>query len=140
MPTQGDDRSFSVLAIVALVLVLGYWDNAPIELHEATVPTGFMRDIRVEVPAKVFELSKSLLTSGSIRIGEVDVDMGTVNTVTVGGGKLVFDPPARIRYDGPGILNFGTTVTEITVIPDGSALLIDVNRSPIDVKVVTDGN
>ena len=69
-------------------------------------------------------------------IGDVRLDFSGVNVVTVGDGKMLFSPPAKVLYDGPGLLNIGTTVTEISVVPSGEVLLIDLNRSPVDVEVI----
>ena len=60
------------------------------------------------------------------------VDFSPVQTVTIKGGRIVLDPPAKVAAKfGP--LDIKTTITNIQVRRGG--IKVDIDSSPIDVEV-----
>lgn len=102
------------------------------------VVTGLLPDVKLTLDPAIHALVREFIRTGKITSDRVGASMTAVRTIRCEPGKLIFEPPIDVKYDGPGFVNVSTTVKEVRVTSDG-AILIDVVNSPIDV-IVTGGS
>jgi len=141
MPSRTEPEKTSwltVIIIVAFFFVLT--QGRPDAVVPDVVPrvpdvaTGILPDIKLTLDPAIHALVREFIQTGRINGGRLGVSMTAVKTIRCEPGRLIFEPPIAVEYDGPGFLNASTTVKEIRVTSDG-AILIDVVNSPIDVIV-----
>ena len=70
------------------------------------------------------------MEDGTYEKDDLRIDASGVQTIRVHNGRLTFDPPIQINWKF-----IETTVTEVSVDHEGTSIFIDVDHSPIDVKV-----
>ena len=121
--------------IIVVCLILGRGESVAPESEPAPeIATGFLSDVRIKLDAKSHRLMSDFIRTGKLSKDRVGVDMTAVESIRCLPGRLVFSPPIRVNYDGPGPLNAGTTVKEIRIGADGE-ILVDVVNSPIDLVI-----
>jgi hypothetical protein len=129
----------TVLIIVAFFYVLSQGrqdDVVPDVVPDAPdVATGLLPDVRLTLDPAIHSLVREFIQTGKISSGRAGVSMTSVDTIRCEPGRLIFNPPIDVKYDGPGFVNVSTTVKEIRVTSEG-AILIDVVNSPVDVIVI----
>lgn len=136
-PTNG---TLIVLALIAFV-AWGPDPSAPEPGLPPEVPDGQvvgLGDAVIKLPSEQYGPIEHLLLTGKVLRDHWVLDFSSVQTITVSDGRMVFNPPATVTYDGPGRLDIGTTITEITARPADGLIFVDVDMSPIDLKVVPD--
>ena len=132
-----------VLGLIAYLMYTGITKHLPPKPTPPTPsplpdvqPIEGLPDVRLSLPEELLTPLITVLQGKPLLKDNWSLDLSGVQQVTVGDGKAWLSPPAKIKYDGPGLLNIGTTVSVISVQEDGKTLLIDIDRSPIDVKVI----
>jgi len=93
-------------------------------------------DYPIKINAKLYQLLKDLLNDGIIQQDGKSADFSYVQTITIDNGKVSFDPPVKVSLD-TGVLNITTTVSEARTVGDG--IHVEVDHSPINIKVIPDG-
>ena len=125
------------LASVAIVvcLVLGHRESVNHEpAPSAEISQGMFSDVRIKLDSKTHGILSDFIRTGKLNRDRIGVDMTQVESIRCLPGRLVFSPPIRVKYDGPGPLNAGTTIKEIRLGADGE-ILVDVVNSPIDLII-----
>lgn len=129
----------TVLIIVAFFYAMseGRQDSvAPDVVPDAPdIAKGILPDIKLTLDPAIHSLVREFIQTGKISSGRAGVSMTAVDTIRCEPGRLIFNPPIDVKYDGLGFVNVSTTVKEIRVTSDG-AILIDVVNSPVDVIVI----
>jgi hypothetical protein len=121
-----------------LFFVWLFGQSPAVERHTPPEPPlnskGLLSDVRVEIPQEAHQLAAEFIRTGRLRHGRFGVDTTAVESIRVVPGRLIFNPPIRVSYDGPGPLNASTTVKEVLVGVDGK-IVVDIVNSPIDVVI-----
>lgn len=90
----------------------------------------------IKINAKLYQVLEELLNNGLIEQDGKVADFSHVQTITINNGKVVFDPPIKLSLD-TGVINITTTVSEARTVGDG--IHVEVNHSPINIKVIPNG-
>jgi len=88
-------------------------------------------DKRIEVDESILNVIHSLLDHGKVTQDNAVLDLSPVQTVTVSDNKLTFNPPAKVMWRF-----LSTTITNITASRDDNSIFIDVDHSPVDIKLI----
>ena len=109
------------------ILFIGYllYTSPPVQ-----TTTSFI-DKRVEVEESILNVIHSLLDHGRVTQDNAVFDLSPVQTVTVSDNKLTFNPPAKVMWRF-----LSTTITNITASRDDNSIFIDVDHSPVDIKLI----
>lgn len=131
------NRGFVVLIVAVLVFTgagRGLAARLAARAERIADAERLLPDVRIQIPSDVRDILKQFVATGAIRVERFGVDVSQVKTIRLDAGKMAIDPPVRLEYDGPGFLNAGVTVSEVRITPHGD-VLIDLNRSPIDIII-----
>ena len=111
---------------VGILLILYFICTSP------PVPTAksFM-DKHIEVEESILDVIHSLLDHGKVAKDNAIFDLSPVQTVTISDNKLTFNPPAKVMWRF-----LSTTVTNITASRNDKSIFIDVDHSPVDIKLI----
>lgn len=136
MIRRDDDTPIALILLLSFAFVgfikSGGSVSEPIEPPE--ISQGFFEDVRIKINFNSHQLLSEFIQTGKFSKDRVGVDMTAVESIRCLPGRLVFSPPIRVNYDGPGPLNAGTTIKEIRFGTDGE-ILVDVVNSPIDLVI-----
>lgn len=94
-----------------------------------------MIDKELKISPQLYQILSALLESGKAVDDFFELDLSTVQTITIKSGKLRFNPPADLKIKYMGI-SLNTTISEITNKRKG--IEVNIDNSPIDLKVVPD--
>lgn len=138
---ETDDQTnwFGLASVIIVVcVVLGRSESvAPEPVPAPGISQGLFSDVRIKLNSKSHQMVSDFIRTGKLSKDRVGVDMTAVESIRCLPGRLVFTPPIRVDYDGPGPLNAGTTIKEIRLGADGE-ILVDVVNSPIDLVIEED--
>lgn len=98
------------------------------------ISTGMLSDVRLTLDPATHAAAAEFIRTGKIASGRFGIDATAVRSIECLPGRLVFSPPVRLRWDGPGPLRAGTTIKEIR-LADSGAIVVDVVNSPIDLQI-----
>lgn len=98
------------------------------------ISTGMLSDVRLTLDPATHAAAVEFIRTGKIASGRFGIDATAVRSIECLPGRLVFSPPVRLRWDGPGPLRAGTTIKEIR-LADSGAIVVDVVNSPIDLQI-----
>ncbi len=134
--TNDQTNWFGLASVIIVVcLVLGSRESvAPESVPAPEVSQGLFADVRIKLNSTSHQMVSDFIRTGKLSKDRVGVDMTAVESIRCLPGRLVFSPPIRVDYDGPGPLNAGTTIKEIRLGADGE-ILVDVVNSPIDLVI-----
>lgn len=92
--------------------------------------------ITVDIPDQLKTLILELWTKRRLEIGGVVLELPSEQTqITVDARHIHIEPPLKVS--GPlGPIRIATTVTSIGCDPAAATITVDLNRSPIDVKLI----
>jgi len=88
-------------------------------------------DRHIEVEESILNVIHSLLDHGKASKDNAILDLSPVQTVTISDNKLTFNPPAKVMWRF-----LSTTVTNITAHRNDKSIFIDVDHSPVDIKLI----
>ncbi len=126
-----------VIIVVGLILYLSFsggqtsLDVDPSPVPPPDISTGFLSDVRINLDPDSMATLCEFIRTGMLSRDRIGIDMTKVESIRCLPNRLVFEPPIKLSYDGPGPLNAGTVVREIGIQVDGT-ILVDVVNSPID--------
>lgn len=91
--------------------------------------------ITVDIPDQLKALILELWTKRRLQLGGVVIEMPSERTtLEVDSYQIRVNPPLKVS--GPlGPIRLSTTVTRICCDPDAGTITVDLNGSPIDVKL-----
>ncbi len=95
-----------------------------------------MLDKQIEISPQIYQKISTLLETGKVADDNFELDMSPVQNISIKEGSLVFDPPIKLKLSYAGV-TVSTTVT--TVKNKRKGIEINIDNSPIDVKVVPNG-
>jgi len=95
-------------------------------------PVG-MFDKEFELKGEVHDALFGLLEDGLFERNGLTIDASGVQSVSVSDGKASFDPPIKVDWKF-----LSTTVTDVTAEIGDNTIFIDVDRSPVDVRIRRD--
>jgi hypothetical protein len=133
----------SMVVIVLVLLAFSVWRSpTPDRLPDVGPhgPVSGLGDATVRLPPEHFAMVERLLLSGLVLRDNWILDLSPVQSVTIDNGRMIFTPPANVKYDGPGRFDIGTTITEVTARPADGLIFIDIDMSPIDLLVKPSGD
>jgi hypothetical protein len=88
-------------------------------------------DKHIEVEESILDVIHSLLDHGKVAKDNAIFDLSPVQTVTISDNKLTFNPPAKVMWRF-----LSTTVTNITAHRSDKSIFIDIDHSPVDIKLI----
>ena len=88
-------------------------------------------DKHIEVEESTLNIIHSLLDDGKVTQDNAVLDLSPVQTITISDNKLTFNPPAKVMWRF-----LSTTITNITASRDDNSIFIDVDHSPVDIKLI----
>jgi hypothetical protein len=92
---------------------------------------GLFDDRELKISRELHEILFSLLQYRGFTHGDIDVDASEVKRVIPERGGLTFVDPIKVKWKF-----LKTTIRRITAQEQDGSILIDVDNSPVDVKVV----
>ena len=113
--------AFIIAGFLGLALMAG----------SAPIPVVGLFDKEITVDQRVHATIVGLLETGKYQEKNLLIDASQTQSISISNGRMVFDPPIKINWKF-----IETTITDIAAEPDGTSILIDVDHSPIDVRVV----
>ncbi len=92
--------------------------------------------ITVDIPDQLKALILELWTKRRLQLGGVVIEMPSVCTgLTINDNEIRIEPPLKVS--GPlGPVRISTTITSIKCDPAAGTITVDLNRSPIDVRLI----
>lgn len=92
--------------------------------------------ITVDIPDQLKALILELWTQRRLQLGGVVIEMPSERTtIEIDSYQIRINPPLKVS--GPlGPIRLSTTVTRICCDPDAGTITVDLNGSPIDVRLV----
>jgi len=88
-------------------------------------------DKHIKVEESILNVIHSLLDHGKVAQDNAVLDLSPVQTVTISDNKLTFNPPAKVVWRF-----LSTTITNITANRNDKSIFIDVDHSPVDIKLI----
>jgi hypothetical protein len=113
--------------VVSVVLIIGGLLLVEPELQ----PAGLLDDHELKIPADVYNIMVGVLEDGTYVDGNISIDASKLQTIQIGNGRAKMNPPIEVRWKF-----LRTTVEDVSVQNRGRSILVDVNRSPIDLRIV----
>lgn len=97
---------------------------------------GFL-DKTFAIDQKQFDTLIKFLEEGLVEQEGAILDFSKVQTITINGGDMTFDPPVKVQAKTV----IGTVRTSFSKIEKsvGEKVFIDIHNSPIDVEIVPNG-
>lgn len=92
-----------------------------------------MFDIPYKISKEQYRFIRSLLETGKAENDTLTIDMSELQSVTIHDGKATFSPPIKFTLK-TGLFNLTTTLNYILNKKNG--ILLDINNSPINLKVI----
>lgn len=92
--------------------------------------------ITVDIDDGLKDLLLQLWTHRRLELGDLTLQLqGDLTTIRWSPTDIIFDPPLAVSGRVLGRVRAGTTVTRITCQPDKHTITVDLNYSPIDVRI-----
>lgn len=92
--------------------------------------------ITVDIDDALKDLLLQLWTKRRLEIGGISLELqGDSTTIRLSTTDITFDPPLAVSGRVLGRIRAGTTVTRITADPAAHTITVDLNYSPIDVRI-----
>jgi hypothetical protein len=92
-----------------------------------------MLDVPVKIPKETYDLIVQLLKTGRVDFENKYVDISGLQQLTVQQGVLQFHPPIKVGVK-VGPITIKTTIPFVKV--RGSSLEVEIENSPIDIKIL----
>lgn len=91
--------------------------------------------ITIDINDELKNLILQLWRNRRLEVAGVTIELPSDRTeITIDGTSIKIEPPAKISGK-LGLIRLATTITSLSCDPNAGTITVDLNRSPIDVKL-----
>lgn len=112
------------IAAIGIVIAYAIWSTPTLPVVSLSL------DKSLEIDSEIHESIVNILDTGLLKDGDATVDFSGLQTMEVSNGRLRFNPPVKVKWKW-----ISSTITEARTDQDDGSIFIDINNSPINLRI-----